>query len=237
MRIYRPPTSPPPEVAADAPSRQAALAGLARGGPVGGGAGRRLRRRQPPVRPGPAGQPGSPAVDRQRDMLDAFAAAAPGPLGGLHRHRARRLAPGGRPAPAGPDVVVCHHVLHNVVDLPPFVEALARAARRVEWSSRCSPSTRWPGWIRCGNASTACRRSARQPLRTPRPCSRELGLSTRRWGQLGRDLARPPGPGLGSPAGCACPRPRGSRRGLAGGPGEAVLTRLPHRSHLLTWRG
>jgi SAM-dependent methyltransferase len=67
-------------------------------------------------------------VDRQRDMLGAFAATA----------RARgvpaRTVLGSWPEAAAEagraDVVVCHHVLHNVVDLPPFLEALTAAARR-----------------------------------------------------------------------------------------------------------
>jgi SAM-dependent methyltransferase len=67
-------------------------------------------------------------VDRQRDMLVQFAEAA----------RARgvscRTVPGSWPEVADDagraDVVLCHHVLHNVVDLPPFLTALTAAARR-----------------------------------------------------------------------------------------------------------
>ncbi|MFP5020537.1 class I SAM-dependent methyltransferase [Pseudonocardia phyllosphaerae] len=66
-------------------------------------------------------------VDRQADMLAVFAAAA----------RARDLpyatVQGSWPQAAGEagrhDVVLCHHVLHNVVDLPPFLDALTAAAR------------------------------------------------------------------------------------------------------------
>ncbi|MBP2369296.1 methyltransferase domain-containing protein [Pseudonocardia parietis] len=66
-------------------------------------------------------------VDRQADMLGAFAAAA----------RERRLPSGtvhgGWPDVAERagrhDVVLCHHVLHNVVDLPPFLAALNDAVR------------------------------------------------------------------------------------------------------------
>ncbi len=66
-------------------------------------------------------------VDRQADMLAVFAEAA----------RARGLphatVHGSWPEAAGDagrhDVVVCHHVLHNVVDLPPFLAALTGAVR------------------------------------------------------------------------------------------------------------
>jgi SAM-dependent methyltransferase len=66
-------------------------------------------------------------VDHQADMLEAFAAGA-----------AAREVPcttvlGRWPDVADSagvaDVVVCHHVLHNVVDLPPFLRALSAAAR------------------------------------------------------------------------------------------------------------
>lgn len=66
--------------------------------------------------------------DRQQDMLDVFAAVA------RERNVDARTVLGEWPAAAAEtgraDVVVCHHVLHNVVDLPPFVLALTAAARR-----------------------------------------------------------------------------------------------------------
>ncbi|MEJ8277778.1 class I SAM-dependent methyltransferase [Pseudonocardia spirodelae] len=66
-------------------------------------------------------------VDRQADMLAVFAAAA----------AERRLPhatvhgdwPEAAPRAGRHDVVVCHHVLHNVVDLPPFLAALTAAVR------------------------------------------------------------------------------------------------------------
>ena len=67
-------------------------------------------------------------VDQQADMLAVFSTAA----------RARGLAfrtvegrwPDAAPEAGAADVVVSHHVLHNVVDLPPFLLALGAAARR-----------------------------------------------------------------------------------------------------------
>jgi SAM-dependent methyltransferase len=113
-----------PREPADTPSRRCALALLAAGGSVldvgcGGGAA------------GLALAPPADAVvglDRQRDMLDRFAAAA------VERGVAHRAVLGPWPAAADQagraDVVVCHHVLHNVVDLPPFLAALTATARR-----------------------------------------------------------------------------------------------------------
>ncbi|MFP5070288.1 class I SAM-dependent methyltransferase [Pseudonocardia nantongensis] len=66
-------------------------------------------------------------VDRQADMLAKFAAAA------RDRGLPHGTVQGSWPDVAGEagrhDVVVCHHVLHNVVDLPPFLTALTAAAR------------------------------------------------------------------------------------------------------------
>jgi SAM-dependent methyltransferase len=113
----------PPEPA-DTPSRRAALALLGDGGSVldvgcGGGA-------------ASLALVGAAAhvtgVDQQTDMLAAFAADA------ARRGVPARTVPGRWPdaaADAGrADVVVSHHVLHNVVDLPPFVRALTAAAHR-----------------------------------------------------------------------------------------------------------
>jgi hypothetical protein len=88
-------------------------------------------------------------VDRQPDMLESFAAAA----------RARgvpyRTVPGSWPevaAEAGrSDLVVCHHVLHNVVDLPPFLAALTAAAGTgvvVEMSAEHPLAWLDPLWLR-----------------------------------------------------------------------------------------
>jgi SAM-dependent methyltransferase len=112
-----------PEVPVDTPSRAAALALLGTGGTVldvgcGGGAAAFALDRATALT----------GVDHQPDMLDAFAAAA------RRRGVPFRTVLGSWPevaAAAGrADVVVCHHVLHNVVDLPPFLRALTAAAVR-----------------------------------------------------------------------------------------------------------
>ena len=113
----------PPEPE-DTPSRRAALALLGAGGTVldvgcgGGAASLALVGAATHVT----------GADQQQDMLDAFAAAA------RERGVPFRTVLGRWPdaaADAGTaDVVVCHHVLHNVVDLPPFLRALTAAAGR-----------------------------------------------------------------------------------------------------------
>ena len=112
-----------PEVATDTPSRTAATELVGEGGAVldvgcgGGAAVFALERVTAAV-----------GVDRQPDMLELFAAAA------RTRGVPYRTVPGAWPGVADAagraDVVVCHHVLHNVVDLPPFLTALTGAARR-----------------------------------------------------------------------------------------------------------
>jgi SAM-dependent methyltransferase len=112
-----------PEVPNDTPSRAAALAFLGAGGTVldvgcGGGAAALALDRATALT----------GLDHQPDMLEAFAAAA------RRRGMPFRTVLGSWPevaAAAGrADVVVCHHVLHNVVDLPPFLRALTAAAVR-----------------------------------------------------------------------------------------------------------
>ena len=112
-----------PDVAVDTPSRHAAAVLLGEGGTVldvgcGGGAAVFALDRVTSVT----------GVDRQRDMLEQFAAAA------TARGVPHRIVAGAWPDVAGAagvaDVVLCHHVLHNVVDLPPFLRALTAAARR-----------------------------------------------------------------------------------------------------------
>jgi 2-polyprenyl-3-methyl-5-hydroxy-6-metoxy-1,4-benzoquinol methylase len=114
----------PPPVPADTPSRAAGLAMLRPRGAVldvgcgGGAAAFALAERATELI----------GVDRQRDMLDVFTATA------RERGVQARVILGEWPdaaAEAGQaDVVVAHHVLHNVVDLPPFLRALTTAARR-----------------------------------------------------------------------------------------------------------
>jgi SAM-dependent methyltransferase len=110
-----------PDVALDTPSRVAATQLLGDCGAVldvgcGGGAAAFALDRITAVT----------GVDRQQDMLDLFTAAA------AARDIACRTVLGTWPEvvdEAGrADVVVCHHVLHNVVDLPPFLRALTGAA-------------------------------------------------------------------------------------------------------------
>lgn len=112
-----------PDVAADTPSRAAAAELLGDGGTVldvgcGGGAAAFALDRLSAVT----------GVDRQRDMLDQFAAAAA--ARGVPCRTVLGSWPEVAAAAGAADVVVCHHVLHNVVDLPPFLRALTAAARR-----------------------------------------------------------------------------------------------------------
>lgn len=67
-------------------------------------------------------------VDHQQGMLDRFAEATA-------RHRVPSDGilgdwPEAADRTPSADVVVCHHVLYNVADLPPFLHALAAHARR-----------------------------------------------------------------------------------------------------------
>jgi SAM-dependent methyltransferase len=121
--IHDPADFAAPERPADTPSRDAASALLAGRGTVldvgcGGGAATFSL----------DGVSLAVGVDRQPDMLDLYAATA------AARGVAHRTLLGTWPqvaAAAGrADVVVCHHVLHNVVDLPPFLAALTAAAAR-----------------------------------------------------------------------------------------------------------
>jgi SAM-dependent methyltransferase len=114
----------PPGEPADTPSRRAALDLLGAGGSVldvgcgGGGAAFALV--------GPMS--GVVGVDRQADMLAVFAAAAE--ARGVPFRTVEGRWPDAAVAAGPADVVVSHHVLHNVVDLPPFLLALTAAARR-----------------------------------------------------------------------------------------------------------
>jgi SAM-dependent methyltransferase len=68
------------------------------------------------------------AVDESKAMLEAFAEGATG-VGVVHEELEGRWPDIAASAPAC-DVVVCHHVLYNVPDIAPFVQALAAHARR-----------------------------------------------------------------------------------------------------------
>ncbi|GAA5119527.1 class I SAM-dependent methyltransferase [Pseudonocardia adelaidensis] len=140
VTLFTPPVEP-----LDTPSRQAAQALLPDAGSVldvgcgGGAASFALADR--------AGH--LTGVDQQQDMLDAFAAEA-GARGLPHRTVLGRW-PGAAAAAGTADVVVCHHVLHNVVDLVPFLEALTAAARRgvvVEMMAQHPMAWLDPLWVR-----------------------------------------------------------------------------------------
>jgi SAM-dependent methyltransferase len=113
----------PPEPP-DTPSRRAALDLLADGGTVldvgcgGGAASLALVGWVTHVT----------GVDQQQDMLDSFSAGAE--ARDVPYRTVLGRWPDVAPEAGSADVVVSHHVLHNVVDLPPFVQALTAAARR-----------------------------------------------------------------------------------------------------------
>ena len=114
----------PPAVPVDTPSRRAGLALLGAGGTVldvgagGGDACLALAGAATHVT----------ANDRQADMLELFAAEAT--ARGVPFRTVLGRWPDVAEQAGTADVVVSHHVLHNVVDLPPFVTALTAAARR-----------------------------------------------------------------------------------------------------------
>jgi SAM-dependent methyltransferase len=133
-----------PTDAVDTPSRAAATDLLGDGGAVldvgcGGGAAALALDRLAAVT----------GVDRQPDMLEHFTAAA------AARDIPCRTVLGTWPEVADDagraDVVLCHHVLHNVVDLPPFLRALTAAAQRgvvVEMSAEHPLAWLDPLWLR-----------------------------------------------------------------------------------------
>jgi SAM-dependent methyltransferase len=140
---HDPATFAVPPVPDDTPSRRAALAFLGAGGSVldvgcGAGAAAFALHRATAVT----------GVDRQPDMLEAFATEA------RRRGVPFRTVLGSWPEAASEagdaDVVVCHHVLHNVVDLPPFLRALGAAAGRgvvVEMSAEHPLAWLDPLWL------------------------------------------------------------------------------------------
>ena len=113
-----------PDEPADTPSRDAGLALLGDGGTVldvGCGGGDATFALVGPLR-------AATGVDQQPDMLDLFTAGAA--ARGLDAGTVLGQWPDAAPEAGSADVVVSHHVLHNVVDLPPFLSALTDAASR-----------------------------------------------------------------------------------------------------------
>jgi len=109
---------------ADSPSRLRALEALPGNGSVldvGCGGGSAAMALAPPVGL-------VVGVDSAPDMLAAFAAAAEA-TGVSHQEHAGEWPAVSAMLPVV-DVVLCHHVFYNVADLPPFVSALTRHARR-----------------------------------------------------------------------------------------------------------
>lgn len=134
-----------PEVPVDTPSRAAGLALLGPGGTVldvgagGGDASLALAGAATHIT----------AVDQQADMLELFAADATA-RGIAHRTLLGRWPDAAAEAGTA-DAVVSHHVLHNVVDLPPFLDALTAAARRgvvVEMLAEHPMAWLDPLWVR-----------------------------------------------------------------------------------------
>ncbi len=115
-----------PAVPADTPSRQSALALLGGSGPYRSGT---------VLDVGCGGGDASLALagvvthitanDQQADMLEIFAADAT--ARGIPFRTVAGRWPDAAPDAGTADVVVSHHVLHNVVDLPPFLAALTAA--------------------------------------------------------------------------------------------------------------
>lgn len=138
-----------PAVPVDTPTRAAGLGLLAGCGTVldvGCGGGDAAFALVDPARPGVTFATG---VDQQQDMLDLFAEGA------VQRGMSYRTVLGRWPdaaAEAGQaDVVTSNHVLHNVVDLPPFIAALTAAARRgvvVEMLAEHPMAWLDPLWVR-----------------------------------------------------------------------------------------
>lgn len=129
----------------DTPSRRRAREALPEGGSVldvgcGAGAG------SLPLIP-PAGL--VIGVDETEEMLPAFAERVAA-RGAAHAEVAGRW-PDIAPAVPAADVVVCHHVIFNVPDLPAFAEALSgHARRRVVVESTVEHPLEWlrPCWRR-----------------------------------------------------------------------------------------
>jgi SAM-dependent methyltransferase len=75
-----------------------------------------------------AGVTAAVGVDRQQDMLARFAATAA--ARGVPHRTVLGTWPDAADDAGRADVVLCHHVVHNVVDLTPFLAALTDVAVR-----------------------------------------------------------------------------------------------------------
>ena len=145
------------EAVPDSPSRRRALDALPQGGTVldvgcgGGRAALALTQAAHGVVGGAVEpRPGLlVGVDESAGMLAMFAAAA-GDRGVPHEEVLGSW-PAVAPEVAPADVVVCHHVLYNVPDVVPFVQALAGHARRrvvLELTDRHPMVVQAPLWQR-----------------------------------------------------------------------------------------
>jgi SAM-dependent methyltransferase len=140
----------PPRDPVDTPSRRAALGLLADGGTVldiGCGAGAASFALAGAVRH-------LTGVDQQQDMLDVFAAEAR--ARGIPHATVHGRWPDAAATAGTADVVISHHVLHNVVDLVPFLQALTAAACRgvvVEMMAEHPMAWLDPLWVRFHNLS------------------------------------------------------------------------------------
>ena len=164
------------------PSRRRALEALSDGGSVldvGAGGGAASLPLCPPAA-------AVTAVDQSAGMLGAFAELA-GKLGVEHSG-AEGLWPdvAGDVGPA--DVVVCHHVLYNVGDLVPFVEALTHHARRrvvVEITASHPQALLNPLWEHFHGVARPTRPTAEDAAAVVRDLGLEVGVehfdSAPRW--------------------------------------------------------
>ena len=99
-------------------------------------------------------------------------------------------------------------------------------------SSRCSPSTRWPGWTRCGGGSTACGAPPSATVDDAVAVLGELGIRPERHalgpGDRAAGRRRVGGPAPVPPAGAD----RGRRCGVGRAPRPPSAGRHPHLAAL-----
>ncbi|HUP70553.1 MAG TPA: class I SAM-dependent methyltransferase [Acidimicrobiales bacterium] len=158
---------------APSPSLRRALEALPDGGSVldvgaGGGAAS-----LPLCPPGAA----VPAVDQSSAMLAAFADLAGGQ--GIDHREVEGSWPDVAADISPADVVVCHHVLYNVGDLVPFVEALTRHARRrvvVEITAEHPQATLNPLWEHFHGVARPTRPTASDAAAVLRALGYDVGL-------------------------------------------------------------